>query len=103
MIMLLMTCHKCGIQRAQVFVKSRMPQQDIVEWMERSVTPTILAEHNRRSPACDAGFDPATRKTKLDIAIPLPDNDDDSIGQSMPEGYDPKKHSGDFMKSKRAN
>ncbi len=45
------TCGVCGLYRISVNVQARM-EEDIMDWMDKILTPTLVADHEFRSPDC---------------------------------------------------
>ena len=46
------SCRLCGDQRVSFEVPIRRLDQDVIDWMERRITPAMLIEHQKRSPGC---------------------------------------------------
>ncbi len=64
---------RCMAEEAQVFVRDRGKDQDVVDWVERTVGKALAADHRSRSPLC--------RADKTDyIKIPL-HRDDEEVGR----------------------
>lgn len=71
------TCRACGVHQAEVKVRARRPDEDIMPWME-SLTIALTLDHRRRSPLCAA-------ESMDEVRVPLPSAQDARIG-------DPQKH-----------
>jgi hypothetical protein len=47
------SCPLCGLRRVTVYVSIRL-NEDVVEWMNKQVTPALMRDHEFRSPGCRA-------------------------------------------------
>lgn len=47
------SCHTCGLRKVEVDVPART-DEDVVEWMKKTVGEHVQADHQRRSPGCSA-------------------------------------------------
>lgn len=63
-ITVIWTCEQCGIIEAQLPVRARRKNEDILVWMER-LQNTLGMIHHQRSPHCTA-----TELTQLKIPLP---------------------------------
>ena len=52
MIELKYTCDLCGLRRVTCKTAKRKDGQDIGEWMKDVVTPSLVLDHEKRSPGC---------------------------------------------------
>jgi hypothetical protein len=58
---------RCMSRDAEVEVRDRRDDEDIIEWMETAVSPALGAYHIRNHPMC--------RATKSEyVKIPMPEN-----------------------------
>lgn len=58
------SCHACGIEKAEVVVRCRDADEDVVHWVEQVMGRALAADHRRRSPSCSSGF-------AQDVMIPI--------------------------------
>jgi len=47
----LYSCNVCGIKDAEVQVPAR-GAEDVIAWMNGTLTPHLVADHEQRSPGC---------------------------------------------------
>ena len=57
------SCGQCGIHRVVVDVTARSTE-DVAEWMERILTPSLVRDHEARSPHCQP-------KSLTEVLIPV--------------------------------
>lgn len=50
----LYSCSACEVEGAEVPVPLREPGQDVISWFELIVLPALRADHQLRSPDCEA-------------------------------------------------
>lgn len=62
----LYSCGACGIIKAEVAVRYRQPDEDVVVWVRDVMTPALGADHFQRSPHCHP-------ETLSEVHIPMPD------------------------------
>lgn len=68
--------YKCGCmaEEATVWVPDRKDDQDVLDWVERTMGHALAADHRARSPQC--------RETKTEyVKIPVGEGDDARIGE----------------------
>lgn len=59
------SCSACRLVRQYVEVAERDPkQQDVVQWIQQTATPALVADHQRKSPLCRP-------KTFAEVGIPV--------------------------------
>jgi hypothetical protein len=61
------SCSLCGLCRVAVETAERVDGQHIGDWMRDVVTPTLVADHERRSPGCKP-------LAFTEVMIPMPDD-----------------------------
>lgn len=72
------SCQWCGLANVEIDVPSRNLDEDVIQWMNRSVTPGLMKDHEERSPKC--------RPQKFsNVMIPME-------GDDQPIGFNHKKH-----------
>ena len=91
----LCTCHGCGLQRVIVEVPVRGEHEDISAWI-KIVQERVGRRHSYLSPNC--------REGKCDLAIPLPEQDNERIGGRATKRLDAAVLAGlNILKRKGAN
>ncbi|OGA15873.1 MAG: hypothetical protein A3I63_01945 [Betaproteobacteria bacterium RIFCSPLOWO2_02_FULL_66_14] len=59
------SCALCGLEDVEVAVRLREPEEDVIQWMEKAVTPALGRDHFNRSPRCQPS-------TLTQVKIPVP-------------------------------
>ena len=62
------SCDGCGLKNADVMVRYREPDEDIVHWIDTVVGMAISADHQAKSPLCPS-------RTMRELKIPMPHGD----------------------------
>jgi len=62
---ILYSCSMCGLKDAEVRVRFRSTNENVIEWMKGIVEPSLGADHAARSPDCHP-------KELQNVKIPVP-------------------------------
>lgn len=65
MIGILYSCQECGIKDAEVQVRFRESEEDVLAWMKQVVEPALGADHFVHSPDCHP-------ESLQNVKIPVP-------------------------------
>jgi len=62
---ILYSCSLCGINKREVKVRFRSPNEDVIEWMKGVVEPSLGEDHAAHSPDCHP-------ESLQNVMIPVP-------------------------------